>query len=100
MNNKEIVITKHAMEQFFKRVYDDEKTERTIRKRIQTIVKRGNIVDQRPGNACEIEYENISLVCVIKTHQITVITCLGDSKYREWVRKNEICPRYKPRKVC
>jgi len=100
MMDKEIIVTKHALEQYLRRVNCARNTDtQSALKKIEGMIKNGKIAAARPGDAWEVEYEGVGLVCRIEDSRVIVITCLGDRIYRGWARKTEIQPRYRARQA-
>ena len=89
-----INVSNHAVEQFQKRMFHQELTEEEIRHRLATVARRGSVVNKRPGHAIEVRFEGLSIVLKREGDVATVITFLGDKRYRKWAHWQEIKPRY------
>lgn len=92
-----INVSNHAIEQFQKRMFHQELTEEEVRNRLATVARRGSVANKRPGHAVEVRFEGLSIVLKREGEIATVITFLGDKRYRKWAQQQEIKPRYTTR---
>jgi hypothetical protein len=90
----EIIVTDHSIEKYRKRTFKWHLSDKQIKMILTNIAKNGTIRARRPGNVWEVVHNGISIVVDITPNNIVVITCLGDRKYRNWAKKNEVIPRY------
>ncbi|HWQ75942.1 MAG TPA: hypothetical protein VN441_11555 [Syntrophomonas sp.] len=87
-----VLVTKHAIKRYRERLFDYSSSSERIRQLLREIVAKGRPVCLRPNtheNCYEIKYRGISVVLLKKKDDLIVITCLGDSKYRNWIKQKE-----------
>ncbi|CFX46787.1 Uncharacterized [Syntrophomonas zehnderi OL-4] len=87
-----IVVTKHAIKRYRQRMFDYYTPNENIVKLLQNIVRYGKKVYFRPssrGYCFEVTHKGISVVVIYETKGVTIITCLGDKTYRNWVKNKE-----------
>ena len=91
-----IFVTPHAIKQYKEKSREFDLQDEQAEKMLNMIATRGSVVCPRPGgdNIFEVKYNGLSIVVKKNPNETTVITFLGDSKYRQWCRKKEIQPRY------
>ena len=95
----EVKVTKHAVEQYISRSGRHIVSENEAIGMLQAAATRGRKVGRRAGDAWEMEYKGMYIITAANEEVITVITCLGSTKHRNWSRKKEINPRYRIRKA-
>lgn len=87
-----VLVTKHAIKRYRERLFDYSSSSERISQVLKEIVAKGRPVCLRPNthdNCFEIKYRGISVVLLNKKEDLIVITCLGDSKYRNWIKQKE-----------
>lgn len=84
-----IIVTDHAIERFKERVFTSrEIKDEEVIKRLQTVVKKGEVIRKEPGNANRVKFENVFIITANdKEGNSVVLTCLGDLKYVSWYTK-------------
>jgi len=88
----DIYVTTHAVKRYRERMFDYISSDEKIANLLKNAAQRGKQVYVRPSNrgyCIELKYKGISVVVVHECARATVITCLGDSIYRNWVKKKE-----------
>lgn len=84
-----IKVTKHAIRRYRERVFDYSASDFEIVKMLAEIASKGTVVCSKPNsldNCVELKYKGISIVAVKDRGFLVVITCLGESSYRKWVK--------------
>ncbi|MEN6390839.1 MAG: hypothetical protein ABFD04_10515 [Syntrophomonas sp.] len=87
-----VLVTKHAIQRYRERLFDYNSSSERIGQLLKEIVAKGQPVCLRPNthdNCFEIKYRGISVVLLKKREDVIVVTCLGDSKYRNWIKQKE-----------
>ncbi len=85
---REIIVSDHAVERFKQRCFKCSNwPEEKIRKRLETIAQKGEVIRKCPGNAREVMFENMIIRTAISNGRVIVVTCLGSKAYRNWYRK-------------
>ncbi len=87
-----VLVTKHAIKRYRERLFDYSSSSESISQVLQEIAAKGRPVCLRPNtddNCFEIKYRGISVVLLKKRNDVIVVTCLGDSKYRNWLKQKE-----------
>jgi len=94
-----VKVTQHAKERYCQRTMRSYNNESEIIGTLTAAAVRGKKVKKRLGNAWEVEYQKLVVIVKYGQEIITVLTCLGDAKYRNWSRKQEINKRNKVRRA-
>lgn len=92
-----IIVTKHAIEQYRKKMFNFDISENEIRGILSSIARNGKQLCKRPtinNPVYEVNYQKLSIVVEYTKKTATVITFLGDRRYQNWARQQEIAPRY------
>lgn len=89
-----IIITNHAIEQYKQRARAWDETDEQIDKELRLIAQRGSVTRKCPGDRYEVTYNGDAVVAEIANKTISVVTFLGNKKYRHWFQKKELAPRY------
>lgn len=87
-----VLVTKHAIKRYRERLFDYYSSSERITQLLKEIVAKGRPVCLRPNthdNCFEIKHRGISVVLLKKKDDVIVVTCLGDSKYRNWIKQKE-----------
>jgi len=91
--SKNEIVSLHAIEQYRKKVAQWTNTDITndqIEDILRKVVKYGKKTNRLPGGAWEYKFEGVHVVAKHERKgQITVITCLGDKRYRSWWKGNQ-----------
>jgi|SRR5665647_1710710 len=95
----EVNVTEHAKIQYRQRMQRFSLSETEVDGHLKAAALKGNRKRRCPGNAWEVKFENISVIVSYRKELATVITCLGNTEYRNWSKKQEIHPRYRERRV-
>ncbi len=95
----EVTVTRHAIERYISRSGRRVISENEVVGMLRAAAIRGRKVGRRAGDAWEMEYQGLYIITATNDEVITVITCLGSTKHRNWSRKKEINPRYRIRKA-
>lgn len=95
----EVTITKHAVQRYRDRSGRKVNSENEAIGMLRAAAKYGKRVAYRPGNAFEVSYQGLHIITVDHESQITVVTCLGSARYRNWSHRKEIVPRYQRRRA-
>jgi len=95
----QIIITYHAINQYRQRMQNQMLSDEEISISLKIACTQGRKICKKPGNGWEIEYQGVYIIALFKKHRITVVTCLGNTQYRNWSRKQEMYRRYKLRRV-
>jgi len=85
----DVLVTKHAIHRFRERLFDYSSSEKEIEIQLIKVAEEGKQVYDRPSSSkeCfEVKYKDLSIVLVKKRQHIVVLTCLGNSSYRKWVK--------------
>lgn len=93
----DIKITNHAITQYRKKMFDFNISDEEATKILVAIAKRGKRIHPRPtisNPVYEIQYQKLSIAAEVTDNTITIITFLGDHRYRAWARRKEIALRY------
>jgi hypothetical protein len=91
----EVLVSDHAIERYRKRTFKWHLSDKQIKMILTDVARQGTIQRRRPGNAWEIVHNGISIVAEVNSNSIAVITCLGDTEYRKWAKKQEVAPKYR-----
>lgn len=92
MDKMSVLVTKHAIKRYRERLFDYNSSSERIRQLLREIAAKGRPICLRPNtdeNCYEIKYRGISVVLLKRKEDVIVITCLGDSKYRNWIKQKE-----------
>ncbi len=96
-----IEVTKHAIARYRERLFDFSSSEGKIKKHLMKVARQGKPVNSSPnigGRCAEVRYQGIAVVVVYHADSVVVITtCLGDRRYRQWVKAQEPYPRVRGR---
>jgi hypothetical protein len=87
-----VLVTKHAVKRYRERLFDYSSSDERIKQLLAEISAKGKMNCVRPDsqhNCFEVEYRGISVVLLDKEDRLVVITCLGDCKYRKWIKHKE-----------
>lgn len=87
-----VLVTKHAVKRYRERLFDYSSSSERISQLLMEIAAKGRPVCLRPNtqeNCYEIKYRDISVVLLKKKDKVIVVTCLGDTKYRNWIKQKE-----------
>ncbi len=95
----EVKVTRHAVERYISRSGRRVVSENEAVGMLRAAASRGRKIGRRAGDAWEMEYQGLHIIAAANEEVITVLTCLGTTKYRNWSRKKEMEPRYRPRKA-
>lgn len=96
----EVLITKHAVQRYYERSGRKVNSEKEAVGMLRAAAKYGKRVAQKAGNAFELVYQGLHIVVIHNSDtELTVVTCLGNSKYRNWSHRNEIIPKFKRRRA-
>ncbi len=88
----DIVITKHAIIRYRERLFDFNSSEQEVIKFLKDVAIKGKLVCIKPNdydNCTEVRYQGISVVLIRECGRVFVITCLGDLRYRKWIKKQK-----------
>ncbi len=91
-----ISVTKHAIKRYRERMFDYHSSPEKIKELLIKIAHRGKTVQTRPNNGSnctEVRYRSISIVLVQSQDESIIITCLGDMRYRKWVKHQDMHER-------
>lgn len=91
-----VLVTKHAVKRYRERLFDYSSSDERIKQLLMEISTKGKMICVRPDsqhNCFEVKYRGIFVVLLEKEDGFVVITCLGDTKYRKWVKHKEARPR-------
>lgn len=89
-----IKVTKHAIKRYRERLFNYSSSNEEIIHTLARIAKLGKIVCFKPNdleNCIEIKYNGISVVAVKQEQDLIIITCLGEDKYRKWIKSKGTC---------
>jgi hypothetical protein len=92
--NNNIIVTGHAIERYRERMFDYESSPEEVVQILREIALKGELVGNRPNtrnNCYEVKYRGVSVVQIREEKRTFVITCLGDKRYRRWVKNKEKC---------
>lgn len=95
----QISVTKHAIERYRQRFFDFTKFDAEIEILLKEVARKGKKVERRPvatGECIEVRYQGISVVILNQKDETVIVTCLGDTLYRKWIKnkdKKSICGR-------
>ncbi|HOJ09758.1 MAG TPA: hypothetical protein PK733_04095 [Clostridiales bacterium] len=101
LNFRSIKITRHSIEQYYKRVEQIDET--AVKDKLLEVLENGNIVTFKPtlrGKETNkydlhIEHDGIGITAVYQEDVITIVTCTGSKEYRKWFKQQEIkLPRH------
>lgn len=95
----EVKVTKHAIQRYRERSGRKATDTKEIAAALKATALRGKTVGHKVGGAHEIKYQGLHIIAINKDNVITILTCLGNSRYRNWSRRVEIAPKYKIRKA-
>ena len=88
-----VYISEHAINRCRERLFDFTSCKKAIIDQLREAAIEGQEIRMRPsslGNCVELCFRDIFIV-VLKNHdKLTVITCLGNSSYRKWVKNQQI----------
>lgn len=87
-----IKVTKHAIERYRERTFNQYLNDQEVERILRDIASSGKQVRSRfigSGNCMEVMGKGIFIVLVHEGNLATVITCLGDEKYRRWVKSQD-----------
>ncbi len=90
-----IKVSKHAIERYRERLFDYYSTDGEIKHRLIGIVKRGKVICFKPhdlGDCMEIKHKGLSVVVVRHGEESVIITCLGEDRYRSWIKSKGSYP--------
>lgn len=85
----EIYVSKHAIQRYRERLFDFHSAQETIESILSEAAIKGSRIFVRPsdhGGVFEIKFRNFYLVINDGKNKLTVITCLGDKRYRKWLK--------------
>jgi len=88
-----VCISNHAIMRCRERLFDYTSCEKTIIDRLKVAAIKGRKICMRPsslGNCIEMYFEGIFIVVMKNSDKLTVITCLGNTRYRKWVKNQEM----------
>lgn len=88
-----VCISEHAINRCRERLFDYTSCRKAIIDRLKEVAIEGRQVRMRPGsfgNCIELYSKGIFIVVMKNNDKLTVITCLGDSSYRKWVKNQDI----------
>jgi len=88
----DILVTKHAIRRYRERLFDYSSSDKQIENLLVKVAKEGKQVGARPGSSgdCfEVKHNDLSIVLAIDTQHSAVLTCLGNSGYRKWVKNQD-----------
>lgn len=91
----DIIVTRHAIEQYRRRMFDEQATDAEITKLLTKIARKGRKECRRPpfaGNVFKITYKEYSIIVDYREKPI-VLTFLGNKRYQKWFYRTEIKPR-------
>lgn len=83
-------VTKHAIIRYRERTCDYSSTDKVIVGMLKRIVSKGYGAVVKSGvceKYLEVGYKDISIVLVINGNHATVLTCLGNDRYRKWIKQ-------------
>lgn len=86
----EIEVTKHAVKRYRDRMFDHTSSKEAIIKYLEEIARKGTRIQTRLGKwgrCVEVKYQGVSIVVVLQTDKTVVITCLGSTNYRKWIKR-------------
>ena len=95
----DVKVTRHAIQRYIERSGRRVKSETEVVGMLRAAANRGRIISKRAGDAWEMEYQGLHIITAANADVITVLTCLGSARYRNWSRNKEIDPRYRLRKA-
>jgi|LSQX01.3.fsa_nt_gb hypothetical protein len=95
----EVKVTKHAIQRYRERSGRKATDTKEIVAALKATALQGKMVGYIIGDAFEIEYQGLHIIAVQKDNVLTILTCLGSSRYRNWSRRVEITPKHKLRKA-
>jgi len=87
-----INVTNHAVKRYRERLFDYTSSDESIVALLKKIAVKGTPIRFRPvscGNCTEVEYRNITVVVVHQDKHVTVLTCLGETAYRKWIKNQD-----------
>ncbi|MEN6326775.1 MAG: hypothetical protein ABFD18_11295 [Syntrophomonas sp.] len=85
----EVIISKHAIKRYRERTFDYSSPKNAIINRLEEVAIKGREVRIRPSGlekCTELYFQGIFVVIMEESNKVTVITCLGGSSYRKWVK--------------
>jgi len=88
-----VCISEHAINRCRERLFDYTSCRKAIIDRLKEAAIEGQHIRMRPGslgNCFELYSRGIFIVVMKNNDKLTVITCLGDNRYRKWVKNQEI----------
>lgn len=96
-----VVVKHHAVVQYQTKMFDPDITVEESVKELTKIARKGQIIHSRPAQknpvsnpVYEIRYNDLSIAAEVTKDTITIITFLGDRRYRAWAKTKEIALRY------
>ncbi len=92
----EICVTKHSIQRYRERLFDYSSSDEKIGQFLRKIALQGKLVCLRPNNwnnCFELKHKGISIVLLTSKDKAVVLTCLGDSRYRKWVKRSTLNKR-------
>jgi hypothetical protein len=95
----QVNVTKHAMDQYRRRMQRYSMLESEITGVLRAAAIRGSKIRRCPGDVWEVRFENFVIIASYQEDTAIVITCLGTNAYRNWNKKREIYPRYCERRL-
>lgn len=85
----DIYITQHAVKRYRERLFDYSSSQDEIIKRLENIARYGKTICLKPNdkkNCTEIRHQGISIVAIKEGENLIIITCLGEDRYRRWIK--------------
>jgi len=85
-------VTQHAINRYRERLFDYTSSPEQIGAKLKEIAHKGKRVSSRPdtsGHCFEVVYRGVAIVLVIHGKRATVLTCLGETAYRKWMKQQD-----------
>lgn len=90
--SKEITVTNHALKRYRQRLFDYESSDQRVREILKEIATRGKKMREQPASwdeCYEVKYRGITIILLSSNQNHTIVTCLGEDRYRRWVKHHE-----------
>lgn len=91
----DVFVTRHAIERYRQRLFDFKASDEAISEILKEIALKGKDIGIRRdhrNNCLEKKYKGVSIVSMHNQTKIVVLTCLGETSYRNWVKCNNAAP--------
>lgn len=86
-----IQVTEHAIKRYRERFFDYSSPKAVIKDKLIEVARKGKKICIKPGDSvcAEVLHKGTYIVIACEEDNITIITCLGDLKYRKWVKHQD-----------